>query len=286
MSTRTTPSTRPQTSAPRLLNFIGIAALLFSAAPAFAQLLGTASNFAVLGSTPNITNTGASVISGSVGIYPAASITGFPPGLIVPGTGVFHAADAVALQAQSDNTAAYGVLAGLTGASISPTLGGQTLVPGVYNAGAADLTGALTLDGPGLYVLQATSLTTASGPGASSVVLINGATPCDVWWQIGSSATIGTFSVVKGNMLALTSITIGTSANLQGRALVQTGTVTLASNAVSACAGGSTTGFTVPAVTSAISTGIPSLSTWALLLLTGLLALAGVAAVGRKVKRV
>jgi type VI secretion system secreted protein VgrG len=196
--------------------------------------------------------------------------------VIVAGTQ--HLADAVAQQAQADNTAAYGVLAGLAGAAVGPALGGLTLTPGVYNAGAANLTGTLTLNGPGLYVFQTTALTTAAGPGASAVVLINGATPCDVWWQVGSSAAIGTFSVVQGNILALTSITIATSASLQGRALAQTGTVTLDSNAVTACTGGTIPGFLVPA---AGFTSVPTLSQWAMILLVGLLAIAGYAAMRR-----
>ena len=159
---------------------------------------------------------------------------------------MLHLGDAVAQQAQTDTTAAYFNLAGLVSAPMLPALGGESLTPGVYNAGAANLTGTLTLNGPGLYVFQATALTTASGPGASAVSLINGATACDVWWQVGSSATIGTFSAMQGNILALTSITIGTSASLQGRALARNGTVTLDSNNITACSGGTAPGYLVP----------------------------------------
>lgn len=258
-------------------------------APALAQLLGTASNFAVLGATPNVTNTGASVITGNVGVWPALSITGFPPGLIVPGTGFLHFGDAIAQQAQTDTTAAYLNLAGLGGAaSVGPALGGLTLVPGVYNAGAASLTGTLTLNGPGLYVFQTTSLTTASGPGASSVSLINGASPCDVWWQVGSSAALGTFSQFQGNILALTSITIATSASLQGRALARNGTVTLDANAVTACSGGSAPGFIVPGPVAVLpffaDVNIPTLSEWALVMLAALLATAGFVALRRQAR--
>lgn len=263
----------------RLLSRAAFAALLVACVPASAQLLGTAAQFAVLGATPNVTNTGPTLVTGSIGVFPAASLTGFPPGLIVPGTGAAHLADAVAQQAQADNTAAYGVLAGLPGAGIGPGLGGTLRTPGVYNAGAATLTGTLTLDGPGLYVFQTTSLVTASGPGASAVALINGASPCDVWWQVGASAAIGTFSAMQGNVLALTSITIGTSASLNGRALAQTGTVTLDSNAITACAGGSSPGFFVPFATPASVAAdvsrVPTLSQWAMILLAGLLAVAG-----------
>jgi ice-binding like protein/exosortase sorting signal-containing protein len=264
---------------------LALVTLLCASTPGFAQLLGTAANFAVLGATPSVTNTGPSVITGSVGVWPAASITGFPPGVIVPGTGSLHLGDATAQQAQTDTTAAYLTLAGLVSAPIAPALGGQSLTPGVYNAGAANLTGTLTLNGPGLYVIQATSLTTASGPGAAVVSLLGGASPCDVWWQIGSSAAIGTFSAVQGNILALTSITLGTSATLQGRALAQNGTVTLDSNAVTACSGGSAAGFIVPAGPFAPGVGAlptPTLSQWAMILLSTLLAAAGVLAVRRR----
>jgi hypothetical protein len=267
-----------------LLASAGIAALVLVSTPARAQLLGTASDFAVLGATPNVTNTGASVVSGNVGVWPAASITGFPPGIIVPGTGFLHMGDVIAQQAQTDTTAAYLNLAGLVSAPILPALGGQILTPGVYNAGAANLTGTLTINGPGLYVIQATSLTTASGPGASIVSLIGGATACDIWWQIGSSAAIGTFSAMQGNILALTSITIGTSASLQGRALARNGTVTLDTNNITACSGGTAPGYIVPAaapIPPAVNVPIPTLSEWAMILLAALMAVAGFAAMRR-----
>lgn len=284
MDTSTTPTFTLVQFARRMA---GIALLILAATPvpALAQLLGTASGFAVLGATPSVTNTGASVITGSVGVWPAASITGFPPGIIVPGTGALHAGDATAQQAETDTTAAYVALAGLPSAAIAPALGGQTLTPGVYNAGAANLTGTLTLNGPGLYVIQATALTTASGPAASSVSLINGATPCDVWWQIGSSAAIGTFSAMQGNVLALTSITLGTSASLQGRALARNGTVTMDTNSITACSGGSSPGFNVPFAgpgAGVAAVPVPTLSEWAMILLAALLVLAGLAAARRR----
>jgi hypothetical protein len=264
---------------------VALALLLAASASASAQLLGTASSFAVLGATPSVTNTGASVVTGSVGVWPALSITGFPPGLVVPGTGALHPGDATAQQAQTDLTAAYLALAGRASAPLAPALGGQTITPGTYNAGAANLTGTLTLNGPGLYVIQATSLTTASGPAASRVSLINGATACDLWWQIGSSAAIGTFSAMQGNMLALTSITIGTSASLSGRALARNGTVTLDTNNITACSGGSTPGFVVPggpAVVAGPPVPTPTLSEWAMILLAGLMGIWGVAAMRKR----
>ncbi|MGE0356046.1 MAG: ice-binding family protein [Burkholderiales bacterium] len=257
-----------------------LAALLLASASASAQLLGSASNFAVLGATPNVANTGPTVVVGSVGVWPAAAITGFPPGLITPGTGFLHSGNAIAQQAQTDTTAAYLNLAGQISAPILPALGGQVLTPGIYNAGAADLTGTLTLNGPGLYIFQTTSLTTASGPGAAIVNLIGGASACDVWWQVGSSAALGTFTAFQGNILALTSITIGTSANLQGRALARNGSVTLDSNNVTACTGGTTPGFLVPPLAPAAPAAgaVPTLSEWAMILLAALLAFAGYSA--------
>jgi hypothetical protein len=269
------------------LSVLGMAAFLLVPVPALAQVLGTASNFAVLAGTAGVTNTGSTVVTGSVGTFPAASITGFPPGLIVPGTGFIHTADAVAQQAESDTTAAYLALTGLTpSGSIGPALGGLTITPGIYTAGAANLTGTLTLNGPGLYVIQTNSLVTASGPGASSVSLINGATPCDVWWTVASSAAIGTFSAVQGNILALTSITLDTSATLQGRALARNGTVTLAGNTVNACSGGTAQGFVVPGLAPVppLTSAIPTLSEWAMIMLSGLLAIAGFVAMRRRAR--
>lgn len=271
---------------PGLLARLGFAAFFLVSAPAQAQILGTANNFAVLAGTPSVSNTGATVVTGSVGVWPALSITGFPPGIIVPGTGLLHFGNAIARQAQTDTTAAYNNLAGLASAGVGPALGGLTLGPAVYNAGAATLTGTLTLNGPGLYVFQTTSLTTASGPGASVVNLINGATPCDVFWQVGSSAAIGTFSAMRGNILALTSITIGTSASLQGRALARNGATTLDNNAVTACSGGTAPGFIVPALAAAAGAGVgvPTLSEWSMVILAALMAFAGFAAMRRKAR--
>ena len=261
------------------LRHLATALLLLASASAGAQSLGTAANFAVLGATPSVTNAGPTLVSGSVGVWPAASITGFPPGQIVAGTGTFHAGDAIAQQAQADTTAAYLALAGMVSSPISPALGGQTLTPGVYNAGAADLTGALTLNGPGLYVIQATALTTAAGPGASGVVLINGASACNVFWQIGSSASIGTFSAMQGNILALTSITIATSASLGGRALARNGTVTLDSNVITPC-GLPPGGGGPQQPTGAVPT--PTLSEWSMILLVLLMATVGLVTMRRR----
>lgn len=244
----------------RALVFFGFAALALGVTPASAQdvPLGTAGNFGVLGGSA-VTNTGSSVVTGSVGVYPSASITGFPPGTIFPGSGTMHAADAVALQAQSDLTTAYNDAAGRPGCTtiaggLLGSGGATSLGPGVYCMDAAQLTGALTLTGSGTYVFQVgSSLTTASG---SSIVLANGASACSVFWQVTSSATIGTGSSMAGTILALTSITLNTSASLSGSALARNGAVTLAGNDVALC-GAVTGGSAATTITTQASPAVP-----------------------------
>ena len=204
-------------------------------------LLGTAQSFAVLGGSA-VTNVGVTTVYGSLGVDPGLSITGFPPGRVTGGT--IHTGDAVALQAKDDVTTAYITLAGeaptrdLTGQD----LGGRTLTPGVYFfSSSAQLTGALTLDAQGdpssVFVFQmGSTLTTASN---SSVLVVNSGRDCNVFWQVGSSATLGTTTAFKGNILALTSITLNTGATVSGRTLARNGAVTLDANQVSilSCAG-------------------------------------------------
>ncbi len=197
--------------------------------------LGTASNYSVLAGSA-VTNTGATVLAEDLGLSPGTSVTGFPPGVV---NGTENVTDANALTAQNDALTAYNSLAGaapnqnLTGHD----LGGLTLLPGVYKFdSSAQLTGALTLNLLGnansLFIFQiGSTLTTASN---SSVTTINGADCCNVFWQIGSSATLGTGTDFRGNILAQTSITLNTGANISdGRALALTGAVTLDDNNIS-----------------------------------------------------
>jgi hypothetical protein len=216
--------------------------------------LGTSAPFAVLaGST--VTNTGPSVIAGDVGLSPGTAIVGFPPGLVNDGT--LHAADAVALQAQSDVTTAYNDAAGRTPVvTESSDLGGQTLAPGVYQAASAmSLTGTVTLDAGGdqsaVFIFQAGStLITGS---SSSVSLIGGAQACNVFWQVGSSATLGTTTSFVGTILALTSASLDTGATLQGRVFARNGAVTLDDNVITqpGCATTTPTTTTTPVSTTA-----------------------------------
>ena len=207
-----------------------------------AQVLGTAEDFALLGSS-TVTNTGPSIIFGNVGVSPGSAIVGFPPGIVLaPGT--FHAADSVAALARADAINAYNNLQArpsqfdLSGQN----LGGLTLSPAVYSfTSSAQLTGILTLNGLGNpdaeFIFQiGSTLTTASN---SAVLLINGANGENVYWVVGSSATLGTDTRFAGNILALTSITLNTGASIIcGRALGQNGAVTLDSNAITLCVPG------------------------------------------------
>ena len=212
-----------------------VAVLIFSGTGASAAEapvnLGTAANFSVLAGT-TVTNTGPTFLAQSLGVSPGNTDPGFPPGLV---GGETHLGDAVALQAKNDLTTAYNDAAGRTPFTNLPAeLGGSTLTPGVYRIGAAQLTGTLTLnsqnDPLAVFIFQISS-TLITAPN-SSVVFINGSTPCNVYWQVSSSATIDTGTRFMGNILAQTSITMNTGATLQGRALAQTGAVTLQTNTI------------------------------------------------------
>jgi serine protease AprX len=196
--------------------------------------LGTADDFAVLaGST--VTSTGPTTIDGDLGLSPGTAVTGFPPGTVY---GKTQAANAEALKAKSDLTAAYDDAVGRTPPTPAPAdLGGMTLKPGVYRSGSSlAVTGDVALDAQGdpgaVFVFQAGStLITAS---ASHVRLVNGAQACNVFWQVGSSATLGTTTDFAGNILALTSITMNDGVNLNGRALARNGAVTMINDTITA----------------------------------------------------
>src|SRR4051812_30425102 len=200
---------------------------------ATAPTLGPASSYSILAGSI-VTNTGPSTISGNLGISPSIGVpphsTGFPPGVVGP-PGVIHDADANAAAAQADNTAAFTFID--QGCDVTyPGIQDLTLVspigPGVYCAGAFLLTGNLTLAGSGVWIFKsAATLTTL--PNST----VTGGDPCNVWWRLVSSGTLGTGTRFIGNILASTSISLQTGASLNGRAMAQTGAVTLDSNSVS-----------------------------------------------------
>ena len=198
-------------------------------------ILGAAANFGVLGAS-TVTNTGPSIINGDLGLYAGTSITGFPPGIV---NGTTHDGDDDAMWAQADALTAYNALAGMTPGSelTGQDLGGLTLTPGGYVFDSwAGLTGALTLDFQGLsnqsFVFQiGSTLTTGS---ASSVLVINPGENNSVYWQVGSSATLGTTTAFYGTIIADASITLDTGATMAcGSALALTGAVTMDTNTVS-----------------------------------------------------
>ncbi|MGA2286777.1 MAG: ice-binding family protein [Dehalococcoidia bacterium] len=222
------------------LSAIALVVLLFAVGSATdvrgqtAPGLGAASSYAVLGGS-TVTNTGTSTVEGDVGVWPGTEVTGFPPGIVTGGT--IHLADANSQQAQDDVTTAYNAMtdepctADLTGQD----LGGMALTEGVYCfSSSAELTGQLRLNAEGnaaaVFIFKiGTTLTTASN---SSVLVINGGGDCNVFWQVGSSATLGTDTEFVGNVLALESISLTTGANVSGRALARNGAVTMDTNNV------------------------------------------------------
>ncbi len=182
------------------------------------------------------TNTGATNITGDIGLSPGTSIGGFPPGIL---NGTQHINDVMADQAKLDLTAAYNDIAGRTSTDIvtlSGNIGGLTLTPGLYKSTSslAISSGDLTFDAKGnpdaVFIIQiATSLTTTSG---RQVFLSGGASAANIFWQVGSSATFGTTSVFKGIIMAMQSITFNTGASLDGKALTRTGGITMEANTI------------------------------------------------------
>jgi hypothetical protein len=226
--------------------------------------LGTATSFAVLAGS-GITNTGPTTITGDTGTFPTPSETGFGS---ITQVGTNHAGDAVTQGAKDDLITAYDDAAGRTPVTNLPVeLGGSTLLAGVYTSPTFGLTGTLTLDAKGdtnaEFIFQAGStLITASN---SHVLLLNGADPCHVVWQIGSSATFNTGTQFVGDVLAHTSITAQTAATFEGRLLARVGAVTLDTNTITNanCApsgggGGDTTTTTTVATTSTTVASTPT----------------------------
>jgi hypothetical protein len=196
--------------------------------------LRSAAKFAVLaGST--VTNDGPTVVTGNLGLSPGSAVVGFPPGKVVDGS--IHAADGEAAQAKHDLTTAYNDAAGRKNPHLLPSdIGGMTISPGLYRSPSAlAITGNVTLDGKGdadsVFIIQVpTKLTTAVN---SSVTLIGRARARNIFWQVGSSATLKKASVFKGIILAHMSISLGTGATVaDGRLLARIGAVTLLRNIV------------------------------------------------------
>jgi hypothetical protein len=197
--------------------------------------LGSTSTLAVIAGS-GITSTGATNITGDIGLSPGSSIGGFPPGIL---NGTQHINDDIATQAKLDLTAAYNDLAGRTSTDIvtlSGNIGGLTLTPGLYKSTSslAISSGDLTFDAKGnsnaVFIIQiASTLTTTSG---RQVILAGGAVASNIFWQVGTSATFGTTTVFKGTVLAMQSITFNTGATLDGRGFARTGAVTMAGNTI------------------------------------------------------
>ena len=226
-------------TSPRNVSIAGLISLLvlFAAGPAVGGApqapvgLGAADSYAVLAGE-TITNTGATVITGDVGLHPGTATPGLTAEMV---SGEIHVDDAEALAAKNALVTAYNDAAGRTPATaIATELGGQILTGGVYSAGAFGITGTLTLDGENnpdtVFIFQMEStLTTAVG---SSVVLINNAQACNVYWQVGSSADLFSNTTFIGTILALTSINLQNGASIEGRALARNGEVTMDTNTI------------------------------------------------------
>jgi hypothetical protein len=196
--------------------------------------LGSAANFAVLAGA-TVTNTGATQVTGNLGVSPGTAVTGFPPGIV---SGTIFAGDPTSAQAIADLSTAFNDAAGRTvgPVTVAGNIGGQTLPPGLYKSTSslAVSSGILTLDGQGnanaVFIFQiASGLTTTT---STQVILINGAQAANVFWQVGSSATLGTYSAFVGNIMAYQSISLDTGTTLNGRALAEIGAVTLQGNSV------------------------------------------------------
>jgi hypothetical protein len=284
----------------RLLAIVGLPVFLCGSSPALAQTappLGVVQQFSVLGNSGVTGSTGSgTVVNGDVGSSPTASITNFPPSSVSPPFALHLTNDLTVQQAHTDAISAYGFLAGQGPGTVLPAqLNGAVLTSGIYSfvGGAADLaaTGTLTLNGPGVFVFQVTTGLTANV--GSSVV--GTANPCNVFWRVGTSATLNGNSFL-GNVFAAASITVGSGSNVTGRTIAgtgPTGAVTMAGaggNTIGGCAsapiptptptpGGPTPTPTPPG---GVPINTPTLSGWGMITLIVLLALVGFAAMRRQ----
>jgi hypothetical protein len=200
--------------------------------------LGSAGTYAVLGAS-TVTSTGPTVVNGDLGVWPGTAYVAGTPAATVNGS--VHAGDVIAQHAQASAAIAYNDAAGRSTAPITVAgdLGGKTLAPGLYKSTSSlSLTGTVTLHGSGVYIFQIASALTVSNGG--TVVLSGGATADNVFWQVGSSATLGTSADFKGTIMALASVTLATGARLDGRALALNAAVTLDSNSVTIPIGSNT----------------------------------------------
>lgn len=249
---------------------LGVAALLFAGSPALAQTappLGVVQQFSALGHSGVTGSTGTgTVVTGDVGSSPTASISNFPPSSVAPPSTLHLTNDLPVQQAHADAIAAYNFLALQgPGTVLAAQLDGAVLTSGIYSfsGGAADLAalGTLTLNGPGIFVFQVDSALTANV--GSNV--IGTADPCNVFWRVGTSATLNGVSF-RGNVFADASITVGSGSNVTGRVIAGTG----ATGAVTmAGSGGNTIGGCAVTIPTS-DTAIPTLSTWGLLILMAL----------------
>ncbi|RUQ99108.1 ice-binding family protein [Labedella endophytica] len=235
------PTTTPSSRQLRFAAALGAATLALALVPGAAANaattidgpigLGTAATYGVLASS-TITNTGPTTVGGDVGLSPGSAVVGFTgPPTGGSYTGALNVANEAAATARADLTTAYNVAAGLSPNRIGlGNLGGQSLVPGVYSGTNLSLTGTLTLEGnaDSVWVFQADETLITST--ASDIVFNGDATSCNVFWQVGSSATLGTDSDFVGTILADQSISVTTGADIDGRLLARVGAVTLQSN--------------------------------------------------------
>ena len=210
-------------------------ASLLGISPALADVtpsinLGQATGFSVLGGS-SVGNTGAAtLLQKSLGVAPGSTITGFPPGQV---QGATEANTPIASKAHTDAQAAYSAIAGSSATSVSSELGGQTFAPGAYKVGTdATINGVVTLNGNGTYIFQVPNKLAAAN--AASIVMTNGATSCDVYWQIGDTVSVGNTASMVGSFLASKSIDFGAGTKLEGRLLSDSGAVTLNNNVITA----------------------------------------------------